>query len=63
MVEASNNKIDVDRYIEMLFNFKSLSESQIKSLFEQAKEILANESNVHQVKAPATICTGEGFKV
>ena len=40
----------------MLFNFKSLSESQIKSLFEQAKEILATESNVHQVKAPATIC-------
>ena len=56
MVEASNNIGDLDRYIEMLFDSKSLTETQIRLLFAQAKEVLAAEGNVHQVRAPVTIC-------
>ena len=40
----------------MLFNFKRLTEAQIRDLFEQAQEILAAEPNVREVRAPVTIC-------
>ena len=46
----------LDDQIEVLFECKPLPENQIKQLCEKAKEILINESNVQQVRAPVTIC-------
>ena len=46
----------LDKQIEVLLGCKPLPESQIKILCDKAKEILINESNVQQVRAPVTIC-------
>jgi len=46
----------LDAQIKNLFLCKPLPESQIVALCEKAKEILINESNVQQVRAPVTIC-------
>jgi serine/threonine-protein phosphatase 2A catalytic subunit len=35
---------------------KQLTENQVKSLCEKAKEILQKESNVQEVKCPVTVC-------
>ena len=46
----------LDRQIETLMNREKLSEAEVKALCEKAKEILAAESNVQDVRAPVTIC-------
>jgi len=46
----------LDKHIEVLLDCKPLPESEISKLCDQAKEILINESNVQQVRAPVTIC-------
>lgn len=56
----------LDLAIETLMSCKPLSENEVKQLCEkvgfsasdspQAKEILINESNVQNVRAPVTIC-------
>ena len=46
----------LDDQIEVLLSCKPLPELQVKQLCEKAKEILINESNVQQVRAPVTIC-------
>jgi serine/threonine-protein phosphatase 2A catalytic subunit len=46
----------LDEQIAILLSCKPLPESQVKELCEKAKEILINESNVQQVRAPVTIC-------
>jgi len=47
---------NLDRYIEQLLQCKPLTEAEVKSLCEKAKEILCQESNVHPVRLPVTIC-------
>ncbi|CRL00729.1 CLUMA_CG013985, isoform A [Clunio marinus] len=47
---------DLDQWIEQLNECKQLTESQVKILCEKAKEILAKESNVQEVKCPVTVC-------
>ena len=47
---------NLDKQIDVLLGCKPLPESQIKVLCDKAKEILINESNVQQVRAPVTIC-------
>ncbi|KAL0739978.1 hypothetical protein Bca4012_081491 [Brassica carinata] len=48
--------IDLDEQISQLMQCKPLSEQQVRSLCEKAKEILMDESNVQPVKSPVTIC-------
>ncbi|OZC11063.1 Ser/Thr phosphatase family protein [Onchocerca flexuosa] len=47
---------EVDQWIEQLYECKQLTESQVKTLCDKAKEILQKESNVQEVKCPVTIC-------
>lgn len=47
---------DLDEWIEKLMECKQLTENQVKSLCEKAKEILQKESNVQEVKCPVTVC-------
>ena len=46
----------LDNAIEQLKTCKPLPEDKIKALCEKAKEVLKEESNVAQVRAPVTIC-------
>jgi len=46
----------LDRHITQLMECTPLTEAEIKSLCEKAKEILAEESNVQPVKCPVTVC-------
>ena len=48
--EEKNHLKDMDGWIEQLMECKQLSENQVKSLCEKAKEILAKESNVQEVR-------------
>ena len=46
----------LDRYIEQLLDCKPLTEFEVKEMVERAKEILAKETNVQQVRCPVTVC-------
>ncbi|CAD8163395.1 unnamed protein product [Paramecium octaurelia] len=48
--------MDIDKYMEILRNIRCLSERDSHMVCELAKEILAEEPNIVQVKAPVTIC-------
>ncbi|KAJ3645259.1 hypothetical protein Zmor_022928 [Zophobas morio] len=47
---------ELDQWIEQLNDCKQLSENQVKTLCDKAKEILSKESNVQEVKCPVTVC-------
>ncbi|KAF7490041.1 Serine/threonine-protein phosphatase 2A catalytic subunit alpha isoform [Sarcoptes scabiei] len=47
---------DLDQWIEQLMECKQLTEAQVKQLCEKARDILAQESNVQDVKCPVTVC-------
>ena len=47
---------DVDEQIERLKSGGKLTEDEIRELCEKAREILADESNVHEVNCPVTVC-------
>lgn len=47
---------EIDGWIEKLYKCQLLPEDQVKSLCEKAKEILIEESNVHTVSCPVTVC-------
>ncbi|CAI9278371.1 unnamed protein product [Lactuca saligna] len=47
---------DVDRQIEQLMECKALTESEVKTLCDQARAILVEEYNVQPVKCPVTVC-------
>ena len=47
---------DLDRQIEHLMECKPLSESEVKTLCDQARTILVEEYNVQPVKCPVTVC-------
>jgi serine/threonine-protein phosphatase 2A catalytic subunit len=53
---AQRDLASLDRQIETLMNREKLSEGEVRALCEKAKEILAAESNVQDVRAPVTIC-------
>ena len=66
--EEKNYLKELDGWIEQLMECKQLSENQVKSLCEKAKEILAKESNVQEViimlydknnYRPMLLCSGE----
>lgn len=56
MVEDRAAAKELDQWIEQLHDCKQLTETQVKTLCEKAKEILSKESNVQQVKCPVTVC-------
>ncbi|PAV63685.1 hypothetical protein WR25_07799 [Diploscapter pachys] len=47
---------DVDQWIEQLYDFKILSENDIRALCVKATEIFKSESNVQEVQCPVTVC-------
>lgn len=47
---------NIDEQIERLRKCQYLSENEVKSLCDKAREILIDESNVQRVAAPVTIC-------
>lgn len=47
---------DIDRCIFQLTECKHLSESEVRQLCELAKAVLHEESNVHPIRCPVTIC-------
>lgn len=56
--ESLNQQIpigDLDRCIETLSDCKPLSEEEIRSLCERAREIFYHESNVQPVRCPVTV--------
>jgi serine/threonine-protein phosphatase 2A catalytic subunit len=56
MTKINQDKNDLDRQLSNLYNCKILSEAEVKSLCEKAKEILMKEDNVQPVSCPVTIC-------
>lgn len=46
----------IDLWIEQLQDCKKLTENEVKSLCEKAKEIFGRESNVQPIRAPITVC-------
>lgn len=47
---------DLEKQINQLYEGKHLTEGEVRTLCEKAKEILGTESNVQPVKCPVTIC-------
>ena len=47
--EEKNSLKELDGWIEQLMECKQLTENQVKTLCEKAKEILSKESNVQEV--------------
>nr|CAH8859795.1 unnamed protein product [Trichobilharzia regenti] len=47
---------ELDQWIEQLYECNQLTEAQVKSLCEKAKDILTKESNVQNVRSPVTVC-------
>lgn len=47
---------DLDRQIEELKACEHLKESEVKTLCAKARDILIEESNVHRISSPITIC-------
>lgn len=47
---------EIDGWIAKLYRCEPLSEEQVKSLCDKAREILCEESNVHNVSCPVTVC-------
>ncbi|KAG5841405.1 hypothetical protein ANANG_G00199160 [Anguilla anguilla] len=47
---------ELDQWVEQLNECKQLTENQVRTLCEKAKEILTKESNVQEVRCPVTVC-------
>lgn len=47
---------EVDRWITQLKSCKYLEEKAVRTLCNKVKELLFEESNVHETQAPVTIC-------
>lgn len=48
--------LEVDGWLEKLFNHQDLSEAEAKALTDKAREVLVGENNVQSVRCPVTIC-------
>lgn len=56
-VNPANQEIsDLDKQIETLLECKLLTENEVLTICEKAREILVNETNVQPVKCPVTVC-------
>nr|XP_053631916.1 serine/threonine-protein phosphatase 2A catalytic subunit beta isoform-like [Cherax quadricarinatus] len=55
-MEDKTQMKELDQWIDQLMECKQLAENQVKTLCEKAKEVLAKESNVQEVKSPVTVC-------
>ncbi|KAH8244722.1 hypothetical protein KR038_001497 [Drosophila bunnanda] len=49
-------KMNLDQWIEQLFDCTPLAEGQVSTLCVKASEILATESNIQEVECPVTVC-------
>ena len=47
---------DLDHWIEELMKCNPLSETNVKALCNEAKDILSKEANVQEVRSPVTVC-------
>lgn len=47
---------ELEGWIEQLMQCQKLTEAQVKTLCDKAKELLVNESNVRDVRCPVTVC-------
>ena len=47
---------DLDRQIEHLMECKPLTEAEVRTLCDQARDIIVEEWNVQPVKCPVTVC-------
>ena len=47
---------EVDKWITQLKNNKCLEERAVRTLCNKVKELLFEQSNVHEIQAPITIC-------
>ena len=57
MSQSTIGGIDVlDKQINQLMNCKPLTEGEVKTISDKAREILSKESNVQPVKCPVTVC-------
>merc|ERR1712177_6440 len=56
MSDEKKGMTELEGWIEQLMECKQLTENQVKTLCEKAKEILTKESNVQEVKCPVTVC-------
>lgn len=56
MAERAAGLHDIDRCIQQLTECKHLSETEVRQLCELSKKILHEESNVHPIRCPVTIC-------
>jgi len=53
---TNSHNAGLDAWIEKLLTCQTLTESEVKSLTDKAKEVLVDESNVQAVNAPVTVC-------
>uniref|UniRef100_A0A1B6G1W4 Serine/threonine-protein phosphatase n=1 Tax=Cuerna arida TaxID=1464854 RepID=A0A1B6G1W4_9HEMI len=53
---SMNESANLDRQIAQLKNCDTLSEAEVKTLCDKAKEILVKEMNVDMVETPVTVC-------
>lgn len=58
-IDASKLNSDLESWIEQLYECKPLAEQHVKLLCDKAKELLAKESNVQDVRSPVTVCGGK----
>lgn len=47
---------EIDGWLDNLFEFKHLQESEVAKLCKEAREILMEEANVQPVSSPVTVC-------
>ena len=47
---------ELNGWVEQLMQCKRLTDAQVKTLCERAKDILTREGNVQEVKCPVTVC-------
>ncbi|KAH8289875.1 hypothetical protein KR054_012435, partial [Drosophila jambulina] len=55
-IKSYITKMDIDKWVEQLYGCVRLTEPQVRSLCERAKEILSKESNIKEVMCPVTVC-------
>ena len=53
---GSSRNGELDRQIALLKNCECIRESEVRDLCNMARDILLEESNIQNIKAPITIC-------
>lgn len=55
MANDSSDNQELDKWLEKLFQCKSLPEEDVKALCLKAREVLSKEANVQPVSSPVTL--------